>query len=175
MITQASKDRILGLIGSGVEQGAKLVVDGRGLKIQGYENGFFVGPTLFDNVTPEMDIYKQEIFGPVLTTVRTKSYDDALKLVMDNEYGNGTAIYTADGDTARDFASRVNVGMVGINFPIPVPLSYFSFGGWKRSAFGDLNQYGPDAFRFYTKTKTVTARWFSGIKDGAALNFKALD
>ena len=175
VITQASKDRILGLIGSGVEQGAKLVVDGRGLKIQGYENGFFVGPTLFDNVTPEMDIYKQEIFGPVLTTVRTKSYDDALKLVMDNEYGNGTAIYTADGDTARDFASRVNVGMVGINFPIPVPLSYFSFGGWKRSAFGDLNQYGPDAFRFYTKTKTVTARWPSGIKDGAALNFQALD
>ena len=102
-------------------------------------------------------------------------YEDALNLVMDNEYGNGTAIYTADGDTARDFASRVNVGMVGINFPIPVPLSYYSFGGWKKSAFGDLNQYGPDAFRFYTKTKTVTARWFSGIKDGVALNFKALD
>jgi malonate-semialdehyde dehydrogenase (acetylating)/methylmalonate-semialdehyde dehydrogenase len=122
-----------------------------------------------------MDIYKQEIFGPVLTTVRAKSYDEALKLVMDNEYGNGTAIFTADGDTARDFASRVNVGMVGINFPIPVPLSYFSFGGWKKSAFGDLNQYGPDAFRFYTKTKTVTARWFSGIKEGASLNFKALD
>ena len=107
----------------------------------------------------------------------TKLYpiDEALNLVMDNDYGNGTAIYTADGDTARDFASRVNVGMVGINFPIPVPLSYYSFGGWKKSAFGDLNQYGPDAFRFYTKTKTVTARWFSGIKDGVALNFKALD
>ena len=175
LITRAAQERVLGLIGSGVEQGAKLVVDGRGLKIQGYENGFFVGPTLFDDVTPEMEIYKQEIFGPVLSTVRTKSYDEALKLVMDNEYGNGTAIYTADGDTARDFASRVNVGMVGINFPIPVPLSYYSFGGWKRSAFGDLNQYGPDAFRFYTKTKTVTARWFSGIKDGAALNFKAMD
>jgi len=175
LITKAAQDRVLGLIGSGVDQGAKLVVDGRGLKIQGYENGFFVGPSLFDNVTPEMEIYRQEIFGPVLSTVRTGSYEEALKLVMDNEYGNGTAIYTADGDTARDFASRVNVGMVGINFPIPVPLSYFSFGGWKRSAFGDLNQYGPDAFRFYTKTKTVTARWFSGIKDGAALNFKALD
>ncbi len=175
LITKQAQERVMGLIGSGVEQGAKLVVDGRGLKIQGYENGFFVGPTLFDGVTPEMEIYKQEIFGPVLSTVRTKSYDEALNLVMDNEYGNGTAIYTADGDTARDFASRVNVGMVGINFPIPVPLSYYSFGGWKRSAFGDLNQYGPDAFRFYTKTKTVTARWFSGIKDGAALNFKAMD
>jgi malonate-semialdehyde dehydrogenase (acetylating)/methylmalonate-semialdehyde dehydrogenase len=175
VITKASKDRILGLIDSGVEQGAKLVIDGRGFKLQGYENGFFVGPSLFDNVTRDMEIYKQEIFGPVLTQVRAKSYDDALKLVMDNDYGNGTAIYTADGDTARDFASRVNVGMVGVNFPIPVPLSYFSFGGWKKSAFGDLNQYGPDAFRFYTKTKTVTARWFSGIKDGASLNFKALD
>ena len=175
VITQAAKDRILGLIGSGVEQGAKLVVDGRGLKIQGYEKGFFVGPTLFDHVTREMEIYQQEIFGPVLSTVRAQTYEDALKLVMDNDYGNGTAIFTADGDTARDFASRVNVGMVGINFPIPVPLSYYSFGGWKKSAFGDLNQYGPDAFRFYTKTKTVTARWFSGIKDGAALNFKALD
>ena len=175
VITKASKDRINGLIASGVDQGAKLVVDGRGIKIQGYESGFFVGPTLFDNVTPDMEIYKQEIFGPVLSQVRTKSYEEALNLVIDNDYGNGTAIFTADGDTARDFASRVNVGMVGINFPIPVPLSYYSFGGWKKSAFGDLNQYGPDAFRFYTKTKTVTARWFSGIKDGAALNFKALD
>lgn len=175
VITAAARDRINGLIASGVEQGAKLLVDGRGLKIQGYENGFFCGPSLFDDVTPEMEIYKQEIFGPVLTTVRTDNYDEALQLVMENDYGNGTAIFTADGDTARDFASRVNVGMVGINFPIPVPLSYYSFGGWKKSAFGDLNQYGPDAFRFYTKTKTVTARWFSGIKDGAALNFKALD
>ncbi len=175
VITAQARDRIVGLIGSGVDQGAKLVVDGRGIKIQGYENGFFVGATLFDNVTPEMDIYKQEIFGPVISQVRTQSYDDALALVMDNEYGNGTAIFTADGDTARDFASRVNVGMVGINFPIPVPLSYYSFGGWKRSAFGDLNQYGPDALRFYTKTKTVTARWFSGIREGASLNFKAMD
>ncbi|WP_054303382.1 CoA-acylating methylmalonate-semialdehyde dehydrogenase [Gemmobacter sp. LW-1] len=175
VITKQAQERILGLIGSGVDQGAKIVVDGRGLKIQGYENGFYVGPTLFDNVTRDMDIYKQEIFGPVLSTVRAKTYEDALQLVIDNDYGNGTAIFTADGDTARDFASRVNVGMVGINFPIPVPLSYYTFGGWKKSAFGDLNQYGPDAFRFYTKTKTVTARWFSGIKEGAALNFKALD
>jgi len=175
VITAQSRDRINGLIASGVAQGAKLVLDGRNIRIQGYEKGFFVGPSLFDHVTRDMDIYKQEIFGPVLSQVRAKTYEDALNLVIDNEYGNGTAIYTADGDTARDFASRVNVGMVGINFPIPVPLSYYSFGGWKKSAFGDLNQYGPDAFRFYTKTKTVTARWFSGIKDGAALNFKALD
>jgi malonate-semialdehyde dehydrogenase (acetylating)/methylmalonate-semialdehyde dehydrogenase len=175
VITEASKNRINGLVNSGVEQGANLVVDGRDFKMQGYENGFFVGASLFDNVTPDMDIYKEEIFGPVLSTVRTENYEEALDLIMKNNYGNGTAIYTADGDTARDFATRVNVGMVGINFPIPVPLSYFSFGGWKKSAFGDLNQYGPDAFRFYTKTKTVTARWFSGIKDGVALNFKAMD
>ena len=175
VITAAAKQRIEGLIDSGVEQGATLVKDGRGMSLQGYENGFFVGPSLFDNVTEDMDIYKEEIFGPVLSTVRKDTYEDALQLIIDNDYGNGTAIYTADGDTARDFASRVNVGMVGINFPIPVPLSYYTFGGWKKSAFGDLNQYGPDAFRFYTKTKTVTARWYSGIKDGAALNFKAMD
>jgi malonate-semialdehyde dehydrogenase (acetylating) / methylmalonate-semialdehyde dehydrogenase len=175
LVTKQAETRVRGLIDSGVDQGAKLVVDGRGIKIQGYEHGFFVGATLFDNVTKDMDIYKQEIFGPVLSTVRAKTYDEALQLVIDNEYGNGTAIFTADGDTARDFASRVNVGMVGINFPIPVPLSYYTFGGWKKSSFGDLNQYGPDAFRFYTKTKTVTARWFSGIKEGASLNFKALD
>ncbi len=175
VITAAAKDRIEGLIASGVEQGATLVTDGRDLKLQGYEGGFYVGPTMFDNVTPDMEIYKEEIFGPVLSQVRVETYEEALQLVMDNEYGNGTAIYTADGDTARDYASRVNVGMVGINFPIPVPLSYYSFGGWKKSAFGDLNQYGSDAFRFYTKTKTVTSRWYSGIKDGHELNFKALD
>ena len=175
VITSAARDRIKGLIDSGVDQGATLVRDGRDFSLQGYEDGFFVGPTLFDNVTPEMDIYKEEIFGPVLSQVRAETYEDALDLVVKNQYGNGTAIYTADGDTARDFAHRVNVGMVGINFPIPVPLSYFTFGGWKKSAFGDLNQYGPDAFRFYTKTKTVTARWFSGIKDGGEFNFKAMD
>ncbi|WP_319413495.1 CoA-acylating methylmalonate-semialdehyde dehydrogenase [uncultured Cohaesibacter sp.] len=175
VITEQAKTRILGLINSGVDQGAELVVDGRSFTLAGFENGFFVGPSLFDRVTPEMDIYKEEIFGPVLCQVRTDSYEEALKLVMDNAYGNGTAIYTADGDTARDFAHRVNVGMVGINFPIPVPLSYFTFGGWKKSSFGDLNQYGPDAFRFYTKTKTVTARWFSGIKEGGEFHFKAMD
>ncbi|NIZ13536.1 CoA-acylating methylmalonate-semialdehyde dehydrogenase [Phaeobacter sp. HF9A] len=175
VITPQAKARIEGLIDSGVEQGAKLLADGRGLTLQGYEGGHFVGPTLFDDVTAEMDIYKEEIFGPVLSTVRMDNYEDALNLVKDNAYGNGTAIYTADGDTARDFADRVNVGMVGINFPIPVPLSYHTFGGWKKSAFGDLNQYGPDAFRFYTRTKTVTQRWFSGIKEGGEFNFKAMD
>ena len=175
VITPQAKARIEGLIDSGVEQGATLVTDGRGLSLQGYENGYFVGPTLFDNVTSEMDIYKEEIFGPVLSTVRMDNYEDALNLVKENAYGNGTAIYTADGDTARDFAHRVNVGMVGINFPIPVPLSYHTFGGWKKSAFGDLNQYGPDAFKFYTRTKTVTSRWFSGIKEGGEFNFKAMD
>ncbi|MAW84953.1 MAG: methylmalonate-semialdehyde dehydrogenase (CoA acylating) [Phyllobacteriaceae bacterium] len=175
LVTGAAKERVTGLIASGVEQGAKALADGRNFSLQGYEKGFFVGPTLFDHVTPDMEIYKEEIFGPVLSTVRAKTYEDALKLTMDNPYGNGTSIFTADGDTARDFASRVNVGMVGINFPIPVPLSYFTFGGWKKSAFGDLNQYGPDAFRFYTKTKTVTARWFSGIKEGGEFHFKAMD
>ncbi len=175
VVTGQAKERILGLINSGVEQGATLVVDNRDFSLQGYEDGFFVGPHLFDNVTPEMDIYKQEIFGPVLSTVRAGSYEEALKLAMDHEYGNGTAIFTRDGDTARDFASRINIGMVGINVPIPVPLAYHTFGGWKKSMFGDLNQHGPDSFKFYTRTKTVTARWPSGIKEGGEFNFKAMD
>ncbi|WP_293572831.1 CoA-acylating methylmalonate-semialdehyde dehydrogenase [Phaeobacter sp.] len=175
VVTAAAKDRILGLINSGVEQGATLVVDNRDFKLQGYEDGFFVGPHLFDHVTPDMDIYKQEIFGPVLSTVRAGTYEEALKLAMDHEYGNGTAIFTRDGDTARDFASRVNIGMVGINVPIPVPLAYHTFGGWKKSMFGDLNQHGPDSFKFYTRTKTVTSRWPSGIKEGGEFNFKAMD
>ena len=167
LVTRAAKERVLSLIESGIRQGADLVVDGRGFKLQGYEDGFFIGPNLFDHVTPAMDIYKQEIFGPVLSVVRAKTYDDAVDLIEKNEYGNGTAIFTRDGDAARDFASRINVGMVGVNLPIPVPLAYYTFGGWKRSSFGDLNQHGPDAFRFYTKTKTVTARWPSGIRSGA--------
>jgi malonate-semialdehyde dehydrogenase (acetylating)/methylmalonate-semialdehyde dehydrogenase len=175
VVTAAAKERILGLINSGVEQGATLVVDNRDFKLQGYEDGFFVGPHLFDHVTTDMDIYKQEIFGPVLSTVRAATYEDALKLAMDHEYGNGTAIFTRDGDTARDFASRVNIGMVGINVPIPVPLAYHTFGGWKKSMFGDLNQHGPDSFKFYTRTKTVTSRWPSGIKEGGEFNFKAMD
>ena len=175
VVTSAAKQNILGLVESGVNQGAKLVVDGRGFSLQGYEDGFFVGPHLFDNVTPDMDIYKKEIFGPVLSTVRASSYEDAIKLAMDHEYGNGTAIFTRDGDTARDFASRINIGMVGINVPIPVPLAYHTFGGWKKSVFGDLNQHGPDAFRFYTRIKTITSRWPSGIKEGGEFNFKPMD
>jgi malonate-semialdehyde dehydrogenase (acetylating)/methylmalonate-semialdehyde dehydrogenase len=175
LVTRAAKERVLGLVESGVAQWAELVVDGRGFSLQGYEDGFFVGPHLFDRVTPEKDIYSQEIFGPVLSQVRAKSYDAAVKLVMENQYGNGTAIFTRDGDAARDFAARINVGMVGVNVPIPVPLAYHTFGGWKKSGFGDLNQHGPDAFRFYTRTKTVTARWPSGLKEGGEFHFKAMD
>ncbi|MBB5516682.1 malonate-semialdehyde dehydrogenase (acetylating)/methylmalonate-semialdehyde dehydrogenase [Rubricella aquisinus] len=174
LVTGDAERRVRGLIDRGVEEGAKLVVDGRDFKLQGYEEGFYVGPCLFDNVTTDMDIYTQEIFGPVLSTVRAQTYEEALGYAMDHEYGNGTAIFTRDGDAARDFANRVNVGMVGINVPIPVPLAYHTFGGWKKSAFGDLNQHGPDAFRFYTKTKTVTSRWPSGIKDGAEFSIPVM-
>ena len=171
LVTGAARDRVLGLVESGIAQGADLVVDGRNFSLQGYENGFFVGPHLFDRVGTDMDIYREEIFGPVLSVVRAPDYENALGVAMDNEYGNGVAIFTRDGDTARDFADRVNVGMIGVNVPIPVPLAYYTFGGWKKSAFGDLNQHGTDAFRFYTRTKTVTSRWPSGIKEGAVLNF----
>jgi len=175
VVTAAAKKNILRLVQTGIDQGAELVVDGRDFKLQGYEDGFFVGPHLFDRVTPDMDIYRQEIFGPVLSTVRAQTYEEALALAMDHEYGNGTAIYTRDGDTARDFANRINIGMVGVNVPIPVPLAYHSFGGWKKSGFGDLNQHGTDSFKFYTRTKTVTARWPSGIKEGGEFNFKAME
>jgi malonate-semialdehyde dehydrogenase (acetylating)/methylmalonate-semialdehyde dehydrogenase len=168
LVTRQALERVKGYVDIGVKEGAKLVVDGRGFKMQGYENGFYMGGCLFDHVTRDMRIYKEEIFGPVLSVVRAKTYGEALSLANDHEYGNGVAIFTRDGDAARDFAARVEVGMVGINVPIPVPLAYYTFGGWKRSAFGDLNQHGPDAFRFYTKTKTVTSRWPSGIKDGAS-------
>ena len=167
VVTKEAQARIKSLIDSGVAAGAKLVVDGRDFKLQGYENGYFVGGCLFDYVTPDMDIYKTEIFGPVLSVVRAKNYEEALDLPMKHEYGNGVAIYTRDGDAARDFASRINIGMVGINVPIPVPLAYHSFGGWKSSSFGDLNQHGTDSIKFWTRTKTVTSRWPSGIKDGA--------
>ena len=167
LVTREALDRVRGLVNSGDEDGAKLVVDGRDFKLQGYENGNFIGGCLFDHVTTDMSIYREEIFGPVLNVVRAKDYEDAIRLPMEHEYGNGVAIYTRDGDAARDFASRINVGMVGINVPIPVPLAYHTFGGWKRSGFGDLNQHGSDAFKFYTRTKTVTSRWPSGIKEGA--------
>jgi malonate-semialdehyde dehydrogenase (acetylating)/methylmalonate-semialdehyde dehydrogenase len=167
MVTKQLLDKVRGYIDQGVKEGAKLVVDGRNFKLQGYEKGNFIGGCLFDDVKPDMTIYKEEIFGPVLSVVRAKDYEEAVRLPSEHEYGNGVAIFTRDGDTARDFASRVQVGMVGVNFAIPVPLSYYTFGGWKRSGFGDLNQHGPDSIRFYTKTKTVTARWPSGTKEGA--------
>ncbi|MCZ8258943.1 MAG: CoA-acylating methylmalonate-semialdehyde dehydrogenase, partial [Beijerinckiaceae bacterium] len=168
VVTKAALERIKGYVDLGVQEGAKLKVDGRGFRMQGYENGFYMGGCIFDEVTPDMRIYKEEIFGPVLSVVRAKDYEEGLRLCNDHEYGNGVAIFTRDGDAARDFAAKVEVGMVGVNVPIPVPLAYYTFGGWKRSSFGDLNQHGPDAFRFYTKTKTVTSRWPSGIKDGAS-------
>ena len=174
LVTKDAEKRVRGLIEKGLEQGANLVVDGRDFKLQGYEDGFFVGGCLFDNVTRDMDIYKTEIFGPVLSVVRAKTYEEALDLPMSHEYGNGVAIYTRDGDAARDFASRINIGMVGINVPIPVPLSYHSFGGWKASSFGDLNQYGTDSIKFWSKTKTVTSRWPSGIKDGAEFSMPTM-
>ncbi|MGJ0507347.1 MAG: CoA-acylating methylmalonate-semialdehyde dehydrogenase [Methylocystis sp.] len=168
LVSRAHLERVKGYVALGVEESARLLVDGRDFRMQGYEDGYFMGGCLFDEVTPDMRIYKEEIFGPVLSVLRPQSYEDALGLVNAHEYGNGVAIFTRDGDAARDFASRVQVGMVGVNVPIPTPLAYYTFGGWKRSAFGDLNQHGDDAFRFYTKTKTVTSRWPSGIKDGAS-------
>ena len=167
-MTRAHLEKVKGYIDLGVKEGAKLLVDGRGFTMQGYENGFYTGGSLFDHVTKDMRIYKEEIFGPVLSVVRAAGYDEALGLCNDHEYGNGVAIFTRDGDAARDFASKVQVGMVGVNVPIPVPVAYYTFGGWKRSGFGDLNQHGPDAFRFYTKTKTITSRWPSGVKEGAS-------
>ncbi len=168
LVTKNALHRVKAYIDSGVAEGAKLLVDGRGFRMQGYENGFFIGGTLFDRVTPDMKIYREEIFGPVLSVVRAANYEEALRLPSAHEYGNGVAIFTRDGDAARDFVSRVQVGMVGVNVPIPVPIAYHTFGGWKRSGFGDLNQHGPDSIRFYTKTKTVTSRWPSGVKDGAS-------
>ena len=171
VITKQSLERISSLLQSGVDQGAKLLVDGRSLKVPGHENGFFIGGSLFDHVTPEMDIYKEEIFGPVLSTVRVADYDEAIKLVHGNPYGNGVAIFTRDGDAARDFVNCIEVGMVGVNVPIPVPVGYHSFGGWKQSLFGSHHIYGPDSIHFYTRLKAVTSRWPTGIKSGAVFNF----
>ncbi|MGX7732295.1 CoA-acylating methylmalonate-semialdehyde dehydrogenase [Rhodococcus sp. 2H158] len=167
LVTAEARQRVHDYIQSGIDEGAELVVDGRDFVLEGHENGFFSGATLFDNVTAEMKIYREEIFGPVVIVVRAHDYEEALRLPSEHEYGNGVAIFTRDGDTARDFTNRVNVGMVGVNVPIPVPIAYHTFGGWKRSGFGDLNQHGPDSIRFYTKTKTVTQRWFSGLKENA--------
>jgi malonate-semialdehyde dehydrogenase (acetylating) / methylmalonate-semialdehyde dehydrogenase len=159
VVSPAHKARIEAYIQMGVEEGAELVVDGRGFTLQGHENGFFLGPTLFDRVTPEMRTYQDEIFGPVLQIVRADTFEEALTLPSRHQYGNGVTIFTRNGDAAREFADRVEVGMVGINVPIPVPVAYHSFGGWKRSGFGDLNQYGLDGVRFFTRTKVVTQKW----------------
>lgn len=168
-------NRVNDYVQIGIDEGAQLLIDGRGLTIDGAEDGFFVGASLFDNVTADMRIYKEEIFGPVLTVVRAGDYEEALRLVDEHEYGNGVAIFTRDGDTARDFSARVQVGMVGVNVPIPVPIAYFTFGGWKGSGFGDLNQHGPDSIRFYTKTKTVTQRWPAGLKESNAFVIPTMD
>ncbi len=167
LVTRDHLRKVRGYVDLGVEEGAELVVDGRDLLVAGHENGYFLGGSLFDRVTPAMRIYREEIFGPVLSVVRVPDFDSALKLVNENEYGNGTAIFTRDGGLAREFASRVQVGMVGINVPLPVPLSFHSFGGWKRSLFGDLHMHGPDGVRFYTRLKTVTSRWPGTEQQGA--------
>ncbi len=171
LITRMHQEKVLDYIDQGEKAGADLVVDGRGFSLQGYEEGYFVGGTLFDNVTEDMNIYRDEIFGPVLSIVRKNSFEDALKLVHGHEYANGTAIFTRDGDAARAFADKVEVGMVGINVPIPVPVAYHSFGGWKNSSFGSHGIYGPEAVHFYTRLKTVTTRWPTGVREGAVFTF----
>ena len=167
LVTKEHLEKVKSYVDLGVEEGAKLVVDGRNLKLQGYENGFYIGGCLFDHVNQDMRIYKEEIFGPVLSVVRVKTFEDAAKLINDHEYGNGVSIYTRDGDAGRTFASKIQVGMVGINVPIPVPMAFHSFGGWKRSLFGDSAMHGMEGIKFYTKLKTVTSRWPSGIRSNA--------
>ena len=164
LVTKEHLEKVKGYVDLGVKEGAKLLVDGRNLKLQGYEKGFYIGGCLFDYVKKDMRIYKEEIFGPVLSVVRVKDFNEATQLVNDHEYGNGVSIYTRDGDVGRTFASKIKVGMVGINIPIPVPVAFHSFGGWKRSLFGDQHMHGPEGVRFYTKLKTITSRWPSGIR-----------
>lgn len=172
LVTQAHYEKVKGYVDAGVAEGAKLVVDGRGLKVAGHEDGYFLGACLFDGVKPGMKIYLEEIFGPVLGVVRVQSLQEAMKLIDEHEYGNGTCIFTRDGEAARYFTDHIQVGMVGVNVPLPVPVAYHSFGGWKRSLFGDLHAYGPDAVRFYTKRKTITQRWPSaGLREGAVFSF----
>tara|TARA_X000000368_G_scaffold411352_1_gene396095 strand:- start:2195 stop:3688 length:1494 start_codon:yes stop_codon:yes gene_type:complete len=164
LVTKQHLERVKGYVDLGVKEGAKLVIDGRDIKMQGYENGYYIGGCLFDQVTKDMRIYKEEIFGPVLSVVRVKDFDEAVKLINEHEFGNGTSVYTRDGDVGRTFASKIKIGLVGINIPIPVPVAYHSFGGWKRSLFGDQHMHGPEGVRFYTKLKTITSRWPSGVR-----------
>ena len=167
LVTKEHLEKVKGYVDLGVKEGAKLVLDGRNLKLQGYENGFYIGGCLFDHVTTDMRIYKEEIFGPVLSVVRVKTFEEATKMINEHEYGNGVSIYTRDGDAGRTFASKIQVGMVGINVPIPVPMAFHSFGGWKRSLFGDSGTHGMEGVKFYTKLKTITSRWPSGIRSNA--------
>jgi malonate-semialdehyde dehydrogenase (acetylating)/methylmalonate-semialdehyde dehydrogenase len=172
LVTREHLAKVKGYVDLGVEEGARLVVDGRGLRVPGHEAGYFLGGCLFDAVTPEMKIYRDEIFGPVLAVVRVPSLQAAMALIDAHEYGNGTCIFTRDGEAARYFCDHITVGMVGVNVPLPVPVAYHSFGGWKRSFFGDLAAYGPDAVRFYTRRKTITQRWPSaGVREGALFSF----
>ena len=164
LVTKQHLEKVKGYVDLGVKEGAKLALDGRDLKLQGYENGFYIGGCLFDHVTTDMRIYKEEIFGPVLSVVRVKTFEEATKMINEHEYGNGVSIYTRDGDAGRTFASKIQVGMVGINVPIPVPMAFHSFGGWKRSLFGDSGMHGMEGIKFYTKLKTITSRWPSGIR-----------
>jgi malonate-semialdehyde dehydrogenase (acetylating)/methylmalonate-semialdehyde dehydrogenase len=164
LVSKEHLEKVKGYVDIGVEEGAKLLVDGRDLKLQGFENGYYIGGCLFDQVKKDMRIYKEEIFGPVLSVVRAKDFEEALALVNDHEFGNGTTIFTRDGDTARTFSSNAQIGMVGVNIPIPVPMAFHSFGGWKRSLFGDQHMHGPEGVRFYTKLKTITSRWPSGLR-----------
>ena len=172
LVTAAHHDKVRSYVDLGVEEGAELVVDGRTLNVEGHDDGFFLGGCLFDKVTPEMRIYQEEIFGPVLCVVRADSQEHAMQLINDHEYGNGTCIFTRDGEAARYFADNIQVGMVGINVPLPVPVAMHSFGGWKRSLFGDLFAYGPDSVRFYTRRKTITQRWpKGGVRESAQFSF----
>jgi malonate-semialdehyde dehydrogenase (acetylating)/methylmalonate-semialdehyde dehydrogenase len=172
LVTKPHFDKVKGYVDQGVKEGAQLVVDGRGLSVPGHENGYYLGPCLFDHVKPGMVVYQEEIFGPVLGVVRVQSLQEAMAMIDAHEYGNGTCIFTRDGEAARFFTDHIQVGMVGVNVPLPVPVAYHSFGGWKRSLFGDLHAYGPDAVRFYTKRKTISQRWPSaGVREGTVFSF----
>ena len=164
LVTKEHLEKVRSYVDIGEKEGAKLIVDGRNFKLQGYEKGYYIGGCLFDHVKKNMRIYKEEIFGPVLSVIRAKDFDEALKLVNDHEFGNGVSIFTRDGDSGRTFSTKAKIGMVGINIPIPVPMAFHSFGGWKRSLFGDQHMHGPEGVRFYTKLKTITSRWPSGLR-----------
>ena len=175
LVTAQHLRKVRGYVDRGLDEGAELVVDGRGQRVEGHAEGFFLGGCLFDRVTPEMSIYRDEIFGPVLCVVRVENLQQAMTLIDNHEYGNGTCIFTRDGEAARFFSDHIRVGMVGVNIPLPVPVAYHSFGGWKRSLFGDLHAYGPDAVRFYTRRKTITQRWPSAsVREGSSYAFPTL-